>query len=323
MRSITYNNEDKTSIQLGDRVTIRRFLFWKYLGTVVYVPGISPKRRDMEDETPTIPECRWRKICIKYDNGTFATEDVDSSGIVKESRLKFISRGDTLVGIAPDDIISEEDKYGREDDALFPPKPGIQLIKTSERSLNKLSGNPNLPDGVDWPKNPKGIELDLLAQFRCEDLPQGLGLPEHGMLYFFYDIEAMPWGYELTDKKLWKIVYSELEPSPEPRVRMTKLNGKFQEVFIKFQQYESAMSDAYRVGEETDRHQLLGHPLWIQTMPESIDKERILLLQIDSDDHENGPGWMWGDAGRIYFTIKPDDLAACYFDDAVMILECY
>ena len=95
------------------------------------------------------------------------------------------------------------------------------------------------------------------------------------------------------------------------------------EVFIKFQVFESALSDAYRVGEETDRHQLLGHPLWIQTQACEIDKEQILLLQLDSDDHEDGPGWMWGDAGRIYFTIKPEDLAACRFDNAEMTLECY
>jgi len=317
MNTVAYNNEDKTPVQLGDRVTIRRFLFWKYSGTVVYVPGISPKRKDMEYNG-----LQW--IAVKYDDGSFVQEVVDPEiHELCNKNVKFISRGDQSVGITPDDVISEEDEYGREDDALFPPKPGIRLLKTSEYSLNKLSGNPNLPDGVEWPKNPKGIELDLLAQFQCEDLPRGLGLPGSGMLYFFYDIKAMPWGYEPSDKEHWKIIYTGLPPSSEPRSRTTKSNGEFREVFLKFQQFESALSDAYRVGEETDRHQLLGHPLWIQTMPEVMDKERILLLQIDSDDHEDGPGWMWCDAGRIYFTIKPEDLAARRFDRAILTLECY
>ena len=45
-----------------------------------------------------------------------------------------------------------------------------------------------------------------------------------------------------------------------------------------------------------------------------------LLLQIDTD--EDGPGWMWGDVGRIYFWIKKQDLAALRFDDVWLIFQC-
>jgi uncharacterized protein YwqG len=45
-----------------------------------------------------------------------------------------------------------------------------------------------------------------------------------------------------------------------------------------------------------------------------------LLLQIDTD--EDGPGWMWGDGGRIYYWIKQQDLASLRFDDAWLILQC-
>jgi uncharacterized protein YwqG len=45
-----------------------------------------------------------------------------------------------------------------------------------------------------------------------------------------------------------------------------------------------------------------------------------LLLQIDTD--EEGPGWMWGDVGRIYFWVKKQDLTALRFDDAWLILQC-
>lgn len=46
-----------------------------------------------------------------------------------------------------------------------------------------------------------------------------------------------------------------------------------------------------------------------------------LLLQIDSDDA--GPGWMWGDSGKIYFWIKRGDLASRQFENVWLVLQCY
>jgi uncharacterized protein YwqG len=46
-----------------------------------------------------------------------------------------------------------------------------------------------------------------------------------------------------------------------------------------------------------------------------------LLLQLDTD--EEGPGWMWGDAGRLYFWIRRSDLAARAFEKAWVVLQCY
>ncbi|MCI6288563.1 MAG: hypothetical protein MR727_07500 [Lentisphaeria bacterium] len=69
MNTVTYH--DGIPIQIEDRVQIRRFIFWKSMATVVYVPGISPKRRDMEDESAGPENCR-RRICIKYDNSQFS-----------------------------------------------------------------------------------------------------------------------------------------------------------------------------------------------------------------------------------------------------------
>jgi uncharacterized protein YwqG/GNAT superfamily N-acetyltransferase len=45
-----------------------------------------------------------------------------------------------------------------------------------------------------------------------------------------------------------------------------------------------------------------------------------LLLQIDTD--EDGPGWMWGDVGRIYFWIKQQDLASLRFTDIWLVFQC-
>lgn len=51
-------------------------------------------------------------------------------------------------------------------------------------------------------------------------------------------------------------------------------------------------------------------------------KDWNLLLQIDTDE-ERGPGWMWGDVGRLYFWIRDQDLASRKFDAAWMVLQCY
>ena len=48
-----------------------------------------------------------------------------------------------------------------------------------------------------------------------------------------------------------------------------------------------------------------------------------LLLQIDSDDEDDGPGWMWGDVGRIYFWLTRPDLDAERFDRSWLCLQAY
>ncbi len=57
------------------------------------------------------------------------------------------------------------------------------------------------------------------------------------------------------------------------------------------------------------------------SVPEGA-KDWILLLQVDTDDDSDGPGWMWGDCGRIYFWIRRQDLAARRFDRAWTVLQC-
>jgi uncharacterized protein YwqG len=49
-------------------------------------------------------------------------------------------------------------------------------------------------------------------------------------------------------------------------------------------------------------------------------KDWRLLLQLDSDDNA---GMMWGDAGRLYFWIREQDLIALSFDATWTILQCY
>jgi uncharacterized protein YwqG len=52
-------------------------------------------------------------------------------------------------------------------------------------------------------------------------------------------------------------------------------------------------------------------------------RDWVLLLQLDSDDAQTGPGWMWGDLGTVYFWIHRDDLANRAFDRAIAIEQCH
>jgi uncharacterized protein YwqG len=101
---------------------------------------------------------------------------------------------------------------------------------------------------------------------------------------------------------------------------------------------ESSWNDA-------PKHQLFGHASPVQNEMELEcdfhrrgEKERwdlpperfiaaardwVLLMQVDSDDGKDGPGWMWGDLGIVYFWIHREDLKAGAFDKVISIGQCH
>jgi len=114
------------------------------------------------------------------------------------------------------------------------------------------------------------------------------------------------------------------------------------------ERYDALRSKLLASSDDDPRHLLLGHPDLVQNdMHLEVQlasngmyvgdssgysdarakalaagaKDWVLLLQIDSDD--DCPGWMWGDAGRLYFWIRKQDLSAKRFDKAWMVLQCY
>lgn len=228
----------------------------------------------------------------------------------------------------PEGVAFYEEKEKQEKAALnaaHPPQKMIRLLKTATRQRSKLGGWPNLPASIQWPLNPDDIELDFLAQIHCPELPAGLGLPSVGTIFVFYDCEEMPWGLDEKDKQYWKIIYTE-EPLPECPRKQTMQDPEyveFPEAFITFSIAESHFTDAYEMTDAEPRtvhHQMLGYPLFIQD--EDMAPGRILLLQLDTDEEDGGTCWMWGDCGRLFFWIKPEDLAACRFERVTLTLEC-
>ena len=83
---------------------------------------------------------------------------------------------------------------------------------------SKFGGNPDVPIDFEWfyyvgedfNGEKKKRPLSFLAQINCEEVKQydedGL-LPSKGMLYFFYELATMRWGFDPQDKGCAKVYY--------------------------------------------------------------------------------------------------------------------
>lgn len=88
--------------------------------------------------------------------------------------------------------------------------PAVAWESAQEKRLSKLGGLPDVKPGFTWPQW-KGDSLAFLAQFDLGELPSVppslSGLPQTGILYFFYDKEQSTWGFDPQDRGSWCIVY--------------------------------------------------------------------------------------------------------------------
>lgn len=88
---------------------------------------------------------------------------------------------------------------------------------------SKVGGRPHLPKNFRWPyfkgENYDGEvakrPLSFIAQFNLAEIAEydkdGV-LPHSGMLYFFYELETMCWGYDPDDDGCARVYYSDAEP---------------------------------------------------------------------------------------------------------------
>ena len=83
-----------------------------------------------------------------------------------------------------------------------------------EPGASRIGGAPDLPPGHPWPDR-EGRPLSFLAQISCAELPDLDGaspLPREGMLWFFYDNEEQPWGFDPAHRGGWKVIYHPGDP---------------------------------------------------------------------------------------------------------------
>lgn len=78
---------------------------------------------------------------------------------------------------------------------------------------SRLGGIPDLPLDFTWPTGPQGEALAFLGQINLQDaagIPCETPLPERGQLYFFYDAQEQPWGYNPQSCGRWRVAYHDL-----------------------------------------------------------------------------------------------------------------
>jgi uncharacterized protein YwqG len=93
--------------------------------------------------------------------------------------------------------------------------PSIRIKRTPRQQVplhtgaSKIGGIPDLPPMLEWPRW-NGRALAFLAQLHlptvAEYAVEGM-LPKSGMLYFFYDADEQPWGFDPQDTGGGKVFY--------------------------------------------------------------------------------------------------------------------
>ena len=114
-------------------------------------------------------------------------------------------------------------------------KPALKLLKSSEPTHTKLGGKPTASASFKWPCV-DGEPLAFLAQLDLAELTSTFNidwLPETGNLLFFYDVDTMPWGGEIEDKALWKVIYLQQTDTEIDFPRQLAEEFRFNEVYLK------------------------------------------------------------------------------------------
>lgn len=225
---------------------------------------------------------------------------------------------------------------------------------------SKFGGVPDLPAQFAWPYYrlaDHDVLLSFLGQINLADIPSQCNrgvLPRTGLLTLWFDAIHQPWGTTPEDDGGFQV---SLTPSGTTLLRMEPSNTPGET----FHPCIAAISARYildrdklwaaahtRLGYEIHddhefedlwialseycpdpTHRILGIPDPIQddelllTTMQHVGEPCVLLAQIDSDHNDDGPGWMWEDAGSLYFMIRETDLRAGEYSRIVGRLECY
>ena len=170
------------------------------------------------------------------------------------------------------------------------------------KGTSKIGGKPDLPKdfqwfyykGEDYKKIVENRPLSFLMQINCEEVhkydKESL-LPKKGMLYFFYELFTMTWGFSPQDRGSAKVFYydgeiEDLVPTdfpedmekdciiPESKIDFESMNDypidfldyydvddSDEEMERKEKEFEK---DLEELGYKTDTTKLLGHPELIQ-----------------------------------------------------------
>ncbi|MEI2454519.1 DUF1963 domain-containing protein [Lysobacter firmicutimachus] len=245
----------------------------------------------------------------------------------------------------------------------------LSELKTDALRLSKVGGRAYWAAGRDYPRDPQGRPLFLLAQLDFAELPVMPGYPQQGLLQFFVSADDYYGAgldrahgedrmQALAEQRGFRVVYwprtdapavappagtaagegLPFDPARPRRIRFVAdhetiggndagleraigrdIDGLIAD-YRKAHPEDEAEDVADDVAAYLDRagHKLGGYPDFTQSDPRAAGDERVLLLQLDSDED-----LMWGDSGIANFFIDPDDLARADFSRVAYHWDCY
>ena len=221
---------------------------------------------------------------------------------------------------------------------------------------SKYGGQPDVPEGFQWPRDDRGFPLALLLQVDCADIAvydtEHL-FPKSGHLYFFYELKEQDWSgmdngvqvfyndapaeelYRLPRPKELDVLDDEfclderalnfssdfIAPMSKDLVELLRIDAD---------QYDFSNYDAgCRRFWESCRERgwwgtLSGYAEVIQnTMLSDTPKNDVLLMQMFSiKGEDNGYDLQFGDLGNIYFYVTRDELQRRDFSNVWFELQC-
>ena len=184
---------------------------------------------------------------------------------------------------------------------------------------SKLFGTPDIYEGFVWPTieiDGEEYDLSFVGQINLKDVTkydkEGL-LPKKGMLYFFYDLDEMP--FDPNDLNACKVIYHESDEHLES-ITYVDEDGEdlsFREMAVKF----SKVKDGF-LAKDDATHLLLGKPsLDYEIYSECIDGWQM-LFQLDSIETDDICINFSGD-GVLCFYIDKEKLKNKDFSDVRIV----
>lgn len=238
---------------------------------------------------------------------------------------------------------------------------GVVNGSSNGLGCSKVGGLPHADKDFTWPKY-KGVPLEFVAQLNLSDL-EGTNLPDTGLLLFFYangvwtdkkmhkdfvrviyvqDMECLE--AKEPEYEYKKRLFGLLKPKVIPQVfdeygigfcggdSLPDLDNVDTIPSLSLFDNDDELLDSYcdlKWGlSEKAVLQIGGYPNPVQydgiaagaasIMEKGAATDWELLLEVDSK-----LGFMWGDAGRLYFYVHKEDLKAAEFSDVWMEFQCH
>lgn len=223
-------------------------------------------------------------------------------------------------------------------------KMAAELIPadTGRYGFSKFGGLPLVPTGFRWPHHNE-CPRQFVAQFDFSEINADGQLkyfPTVGLMYVFVDEDPYEEDackilfYEQTGKlsvakkpDYLETVYKEIYLTTKPLKTYPDVSDCPEAAKICKDNPQNGMNEVYETQwNNMDRHFVGGWASYIQEayfMPEQKNpNDWVLLCQISSNENGDDDGFMWSDAGTLYFYIRKKDLLERKFNNVKLDMQC-